>query len=1076
MKYLAALTLIFSFLGGSEGQTKKPPAPRPGSSPIKTAAPTEAEVFRSAADITETDARIAALRSFLKDFPDSQKADAAKELLASSLCESASVRIQVGDTEGGVSDFREAAAVAPSPIPEKLYNETISKIVPSLYFHGEKAEALEIGETLEPKIQGNLAQLLSLGGFYVSTENGAAAKRLALKAVEVAPTSSDAFLMLALAHRMQFELEQSAVAYSKAMDLDPASVTARRGLADMYRALGRFADAIPLYKEILSKDESNTAAQTGLILAMFGSGEKTAAESELGRSLESNPNNVILLAGAAYWYANHSQPDRAIELAQKAIANDPRYVWSHLALARGYLAKQQPLQAEEALLRGRQYGRFPTLEYELAFSRAAAGLYREAVEGLRGSFTVENNKIKVLLGGRVERADTNFTDLLAPERQASIFEPEASEDPQTVAVLKSLLAFDQELQASTVNEEALTATGDRFIDGDDPMKVHRQVYVASALLEKKIALPKVVELTRSAVSGTDAGLMTPSAAAAVMASELYESRMTALARDQYVHVPDVPRQTLSAILRGRIEELAGWALYQQGKSADSVIRLRRAVSVLPEKSAWWRSSMWKLGAALQADGKDAEALDSYIKSYKTDRPDAARYIIVAALYKKVRGTDDGLEAEIGPNPIALVASSPSISGTEEKPAKPNLTPSPSPAPAPTVSAAAAIKEAIPREVPVAAVPNETKEPETQIKTNEGEQTAVPASQSPKIDVTPAEKALPESPSPVSEPKATPEQSPVPEPVLTPEVTASPAPTMTPQFTATPVPTLTPEVMPAPEPTTEPTSLPKVEATPERSTELPSLPKVEPTPAITPAPEVVPAAEPSPSKAEPAAPEASPTPETTKAETSPALPSPTPQSTVNQAANEPKTDLRDTSPQPPGARPEPSPSTVSSSPAVVITDDLPPPTTIRAPSKAPTRKTPTTKQTVTDQSGQLFEPVIITVPKREPDAIRPENATAQAPVAPPPRKCRIVSSQEQISLSGGGGSIGFFIDTGDPADLRTMKYFTSSPKDLSVRREPRLSSSDDRGFFIVRTLTRNPGTYQVVFEAACGRKEIVVNVR
>jgi tetratricopeptide (TPR) repeat protein len=869
--------------------------------------------------------------------------------------------------------------------------------------------------------------------------------------------------MLALAHRMQFELEQSAVAYSKAMDLDPTSVTARRGLADMYRALGRFTDAIPLYKDILSKDESNVAAKTGLILAMFGSGDKPAAEVELGRSLDSNPNNVILLAGAAYWYANHSQPDRAIELAQKAIANDPRYVWSHLALARGYLAKQQPLQAEEALLRARQYGRFPTLEYELGLSRAAAGLYREAVEGLRGSFTVENNNIKVLLGGRVERADTNFTDLLAPERKASIFEPEASEDSQTVALLKSLLVFDQELHASTVNEEALSAAGDRFIEGDDPMKVHRQVYVASALLEKKIALPKVVELTRSAVSGTDTGLMTPNAAAAVMASELYESRMTALARDQYVHIPDVPRQTLSAILRGRIEELAGWALYQQGKSADSVIRLRRAVSVLPDKSAWWRSSMWKLGAALQADGKDAEALDSYIKSYKTDKPDAARYIVVATLYKKVRGTDDGLEAEIGPNPIAVVASSSSISGTEETPSKANLTatPSPSPVPAPTVSAAAAIKESIPREVPVAAVPDETKETETQIKTNESQQTAVPASESPKIDVTPVKKALPENPLPASEPKATPEQSPAPEPVVTPVVTASPEPVMTPQFTATPVPTMTPEVIPTPEPSTEPPSLPKVEATPD----------------VAPTPEVSPAAEPSPEpKAEPAAPEASPTPETTPVETSPIVPTPTPESTVNRPPSEPKTELRDTSQQPPGAEPKPSPSAVSSSHAVVITDDLPPPTTIRASSKTPTRKTPTTKPPVAEQSGRLFEPVIITVPKREPDALRPEIATAETPVTPPPRQCTIVSSQERISLSGGGGSIGFFIDTGDPADLRTMKYFTSSPKDLSVRREPRLSSSDDRGFFIVRTLTRNTGTYQVIFEAACGRKEIAINVR
>ena len=70
--------------------------------------------------------------------------------------------------------------------------------------------------------------------------------------------------------------------------------------------------------------------------------------------------------------------------------------------------------------------------------------------------------------------------------------------------------------------------------------------------------------------------------------------------------------------------------------------------------------MWRLGAALAADGKDAEALNAYIESYKTDKPDFGKYAIVEALYRKVNGTIDGLEAKIGPERVAILQTTPEI--------------------------------------------------------------------------------------------------------------------------------------------------------------------------------------------------------------------------------------------------------------------------------------------------------------------------------------------------------------------------------------------------------------------------------
>jgi hypothetical protein len=200
------------------------------------------------------------------------------------------------------------------------------------------------------------------------------------------------------------------------------------------------------------------------------------------------------------------------------------------------------------------------------------------------------------------------------------------------------------------------------------------------LLDKRVALPKVMELTRAASTGVDPGLELPNAGAAVMASEIYEARAMAATRGEYVNVPEIPRSVLSAVIRGRIEDIAGWAQFQLENHTESAIRLRRAVNVLPVESAWWRASMWHLGTALAASGKDAEALEAYIKVYKGGSPDPLRYTAIETVYKRVKGNLDGLETQIGSNPMPPVPEKVIEPGSTEKPdpAQPAPIPSPSP--------------------------------------------------------------------------------------------------------------------------------------------------------------------------------------------------------------------------------------------------------------------------------------------------------------------------------------------------------------------------------------------------------------
>lgn len=696
MKYSAVLLLLILFSLPAFAQktktTKKPVNPAAKTTVEKLG--TEKEEFDKAVAVANPLERIAALQKFIKNFPESTEKTRALELIVSARAQIGDDKLRAGEKESGINFFKEAVRDAPVPISDALFMELILQFPTNLFSRGQTDAAIEVAKMIEEKIGENPRHILALATFYLGTENGAEAQRLAEKAISAEnaltekPEKSNlpsAYQTLGMANRINFDFEASANAYAKALELDNASTISRRSLAEMKRALGKPDEAIALYREILAKDETDAAAQTGLILALFDSGKQKEAETEMAKSLEANPNNLFLLVGAAYWYAANNNGAKAIELAEKAIAFEPRYTWSYIALARGQMAQKLPLEAEKTLLKVRQYGDFPTLDYELASARAQAGFFREAAEILKRRFYVKDDYVKAWIGNRVPLEAKSFLELLAVERRASIFEPLAADNPDNSEKLKNLLELAQKLDAAESGETEIVDLADKFITGDDNMKLYRQLFVARQLLLQKKALPKVLEIAQAAIGRVDAALNVASPSAAVMADELYMSRAYALSRGELVIVPKIERQTLSRILRGEIEEITGWALYEQNKSSEAVVRLKRALTVLPEKSVWWRSSMWRLGAALEADGKSAEALDSYIKSYTDGEPDAGKYLIIQALYQKINGNTDGLEQKIGAKPAIISTLNPQTTAqTTETKTEATPTPTVEATPQPTL--------------------------------------------------------------------------------------------------------------------------------------------------------------------------------------------------------------------------------------------------------------------------------------------------------------------------------------------------------------------------------------------------------
>ncbi len=603
--------------------------------------------------VLPVDKRIEFLKGFIAANPKSVALPHATELLVAARATLGDQKLQAGDLSVGLEQFRLAFSEAPADIPDRLFVEVLARIPLNLFVRGQRDAAVEAAHRAEALAKLNPKRLVAVVQFYLAVEDAGEASRIAELAVQAAPDLAAAHYALGAARHIALRLDDAESEYARALALDPKLTTAKAALADLKRSASKFDEALALYRELLQTDPKSNAARAGLVLSLLEAGKKDEAETELNSALQDKDQarNLPLLVGAAYWFLAHDNAERGLDLAQKAVAMEPRYTWGQISRSRAMLAVRKPLEAERSLRFVRQFGQFPTLDYELATVLAAMGLYDEAVAELARSFTLKEGQIETKLAGRNAARAASFTELLAPERRAAIFQATPADSDANAKMIKGLLAFTSAIESPdgrSVKEDDVLAAAQDFMAGDDAMRTYRQLYVAGKLLKKGVALQSVVELMDKATTGVEAALSAPAATIAVQAEELGDVRARALAQGGTPDIPEAPRSALSGLLRGRIEDTAGVALFNLDQSSEAVSRLRRAISVLPQGTPLWRTSLWHLGSALEANGKSDQALLYYIKSYVAGTPDVARRSVIENVYKKVNGTLDGLDEKIGP--------------------------------------------------------------------------------------------------------------------------------------------------------------------------------------------------------------------------------------------------------------------------------------------------------------------------------------------------------------------------------------------------------------------------------------------
>jgi outer membrane biosynthesis protein TonB len=211
----------------------------------------------------------------------------------------------------------------------------------------------------------------------------------------------------------------------------------------------------------------------------------------------------------------------------------------------------------------------------------------------------------------------------------------------------------------------------------------------------------VLELADEARKASDDALKVPSLTMAVQADEFRELRARAISAGDVPDVAEAPHNVLASILKGRIEDLTGWALFSQAKHSEAVTHLKLAAQTLPAGTPSWRAALWHLGAALEQTDQKQEALDYYIKSFNAGDPDPIRRSVIEQLYKKINGSLDGLEQKISGGGFITTANEPPAAPAATPTTEAAAVPTPSPDTSPT-----------PESSPVETPKPETPKPDT----------------------------------------------------------------------------------------------------------------------------------------------------------------------------------------------------------------------------------------------------------------------------------------------------------------------------------------------------------------------------
>jgi len=167
------------------------------------------------------------------------------------------------------------------------------------------------------------------------------------RAIEVAPASAAGYVQLGSLHFAQQHFKEAADAYRSALDRDPRSNDALRGLMNSYVAVKQVDTAIALANNQISKVPDNSGFYDLLGTVLFQQKRDLAgAKAVLAKSVQLDRSNTDALLKLGEVESAAGQTEEAVATYQDAAKDNPQEASFHLMLGQNFLARQDWAGAE----------------------------------------------------------------------------------------------------------------------------------------------------------------------------------------------------------------------------------------------------------------------------------------------------------------------------------------------------------------------------------------------------------------------------------------------------------------------------------------------------------------------------------------------------------------------------------------------------------------------------------------------------------------------------------------------------------------------------------------------------------
>ena len=601
--------------------------------------------------ITEPPARIEALQKFILSHRDDPQAETARAELTRTFAVVGESQLAEKNIDGGLQSFKLAIAALPKQVDDKFFEDTVGRIPFAVSARGYRTEAILLGRELEARFANEGNRLAGIGEFYLYAEAPLEALRALNAAAKLTPNDARIYRTLGGAYRQNLDLDKATTQYQNAIKADPTDRRAYFELANLQRARNNFEAAVNLYKQQLTIDPQHVASLKGLALAYVALNKEALADDALAQAAKLSKADLtqdnFLQTQLALVYLANGNVKNARRAADAAIQVEPRFSWARIAAAEVDLAEGKYFDAERHILAAMRFSDFPTLYFTLGKIYLSVEDFDGAIEQLNKSYTLKAGKFQTKLGGVLDLKADSIPELLARERQASLFQSDGITTSVEYKLAENLTKFDDALRSSkrpassTISSMVLNQASNKlaaatlekaaneFAETEGSRKPFRWLYAADRLLQSGQSAEASFNLSEQAL----------------------DSAENATAPDRSLQdFPNYDRAGRLQIFRGRALTLRGRSLLRLGRKDEAVKTLEEAVDaygMLPER----KKAQWQLAAAKESSGQTKEALDLYITAYEA--PDKSAGVtdfnraVIESVYRKVNGSLVGLDERIG---------------------------------------------------------------------------------------------------------------------------------------------------------------------------------------------------------------------------------------------------------------------------------------------------------------------------------------------------------------------------------------------------------------------------------------------